>query len=82
MLSEPNLSLRMTEITAAIIRPLLANLPERVKQFSRRYHEVRTNAYNSGGYPGVRDEDTQQTQEKTTQRKPQSSDSSASSRAS
>ncbi|CAM9265399.1 unnamed protein product [Scytosiphon promiscuus] len=40
MLSEPNLSLRMTEVTAAIIRPLLANLPERVKQFSRRYHEV------------------------------------------
>ncbi|CAM9698252.1 unnamed protein product, partial [Hapterophycus canaliculatus] len=40
MLSQPNLSLRMTEVTAAIIRPLLANLPERVKQISRRYHEI------------------------------------------
>lgn len=44
MLSERNLSVRMTEITAAVIRPLLANLPERSEQFSRRYHEVRTTA--------------------------------------
>ncbi|CAM9833444.1 unnamed protein product [Pylaiella littoralis] len=40
MLSERNLSVRMTEMTAAVIRPLLANLPERVEQFSRRYQEV------------------------------------------
>lgn len=41
MLSERNLSVRMTELTAAVIRPLLANLPERSEQFSRRYHEVK-----------------------------------------
>lgn len=40
MLSERNLSVRMNEMTAAVIRPLLANLPERVAQFNRRYHEV------------------------------------------
>lgn len=40
MLSERNLSVRMTEMTAAVIRPLLANLPERVEQFHRRYQEV------------------------------------------
>ncbi|CAM9458727.1 unnamed protein product [Ectocarpus sp. 4 AP-2014] len=40
MLSERNLSVRMTEMTAAVIRPLLANLPERVAQFHRRYEEV------------------------------------------
>lgn len=40
MLSERNLSVRMTEMTAAVIRPLLANLPERVAQFHRRYQEV------------------------------------------
>lgn len=43
MLSERNLSVRMTELVAAVIRPLLANLPERCEQFSRRYHEVRIN---------------------------------------
>lgn len=41
MRSQPNLSMRMTEITAAVIRPLLANLPERSRQFKRRYDEVR-----------------------------------------
>lgn len=40
MLSEANLSVRMNEMTAAVIRPLLANLPERVSQFNRRYFEV------------------------------------------
>lgn len=42
MLSERNLSVRMTELVGAVIRPLLANLPQRMEQFSRRYHEVRT----------------------------------------
>lgn len=41
MLSEPNLSVRMNEMTAAVIRPLLKNLPERVAQFNRRYLEAR-----------------------------------------
>ena len=41
MLSERNLSVRMTELVAAVIRPLLANLPERCAQFNRRYHHVR-----------------------------------------
>lgn len=41
MLSEKNLSVRMTEVIAAIIRPQLANFPERLKQYSRRYREVR-----------------------------------------
>lgn len=41
MLSEKNLSVRMSEITAAVIRPQVANFPERLEQFSRRYREVR-----------------------------------------
>lgn len=41
MLTEKNLSVRMTELVAAVIRPLLANMPERCEQFNRRYYEVR-----------------------------------------
>lgn len=41
MLAEPNLSVRMNEVTAAAIRPQLASLPERVKEYNRRYKMVR-----------------------------------------
>ncbi len=41
MLSERNLSVRMTELVAAVIRPLLANLPERCEEFNRRFDHVR-----------------------------------------
>lgn len=41
MLSERNLSVRMTELVAAVIRPLLANLPERIEEFNRRFEHVR-----------------------------------------
>lgn len=41
MLAEPNLSVRMSEVTAAVLRPLLKNLPERVVEYNRRYQLVR-----------------------------------------
>eukprot|EP00966_Prymnesium_polylepis_P323365 7379565-Prymnesium_polylepis.1 len=37
MLSTPNLSCRMSELTAAVMRPLIANLPERVERYNARY---------------------------------------------
>lgn len=41
MLAMPNLSLRMSEITAAVLRPLLRTLSERVVEYNRRYRMVR-----------------------------------------
>lgn len=41
MLAVPNLSVRMSEVTAAVLRPLLKTLPERVVQYNRRYRMVR-----------------------------------------
>lgn len=38
--SEPNLSVRMSETTAAVLRPLLKNLPSRVLEYNRRYNIV------------------------------------------
>jgi len=40
MLETPNLSVRMSELTAAVMRPLIANLPERVVQYNKRYDSV------------------------------------------
>lgn len=40
MLETPNLSVRMNELTAACMRPLIENLPERVEQYNRRYDVV------------------------------------------
>jgi dTDP-4-amino-4,6-dideoxygalactose transaminase len=40
MLEMPNLSVRMSELTAAVARPLIRNLPERVEQYNRRYDSV------------------------------------------
>lgn len=40
MLGEPNLSVRMSELTAAVMRPLIKNLPERVIQYNARYTSV------------------------------------------
>mmetsp|Transcript_17293 Transcript_17293/g.41355 ORF Transcript_17293/g.41355 Transcript_17293/m.41355 type:complete len:486 (-) Transcript_17293:162-1619(-) len=37
MLSVPNLSCRMSELTAAVMRPLIKNLPERVVRYNERY---------------------------------------------
>ena len=37
MLTTPNLSCRMSEVTAAMARPLIKNLPERVAEYNRRY---------------------------------------------
>lgn len=37
MLSVPNLSCRMSELTAAVLRPLIANLPDRVLEYNRRW---------------------------------------------
>ena len=40
MLAVPNLSVRMSEITAAVMRPLIKNLPERVVEYNRKYQLV------------------------------------------
>mmetsp|Transcript_67366 Transcript_67366/g.133501 ORF Transcript_67366/g.133501 Transcript_67366/m.133501 type:complete len:476 (-) Transcript_67366:470-1897(-) len=40
MMTTPNLSMRMMEVTAACMRPLIANLPERVAEYNRRYSMV------------------------------------------
>jgi dTDP-4-amino-4,6-dideoxygalactose transaminase len=37
----PNLSCRMSELTAACMRPLIASLPERVVKYNERYAAVR-----------------------------------------
>jgi len=37
MLTSPNLSCRMSELTAAVMRPLIRNLPERVDRYNERY---------------------------------------------
>jgi dTDP-4-amino-4,6-dideoxygalactose transaminase len=37
MMTTPNLSMRMMELTAACVRPLIANLPARVVEYNRRY---------------------------------------------
>merc|ERR1712072_994707 len=37
MMTTPNLSMRMTELTAACARPLIANLPSRVVEYNRVY---------------------------------------------
>jgi len=36
----PNLSMRMNEVTAAMMRPLIKNLPERIGDYNRRYKMV------------------------------------------
>merc|ERR1712196_676080 len=36
----PNLSCRMNEVTAAVMRPLIKNLPQRVEAYNRRYDAV------------------------------------------
>lgn len=36
----PNLSVRMNEMTAACMRPLIRNLPERVVQYNKRYDSI------------------------------------------
>ena len=36
MMKMPNLSSRMSELTAAVLRPLIANLPERVVKYNER----------------------------------------------
>merc|ERR1719163_2123218 len=36
----PNLSVRMAEVTAAMMRPLIANLPQRVDDYNRRWESV------------------------------------------
>lgn len=40
MAGMPNLSCRMNELTAAVLRPLIANLPERIVQYNTRYASV------------------------------------------
>jgi dTDP-4-amino-4,6-dideoxygalactose transaminase len=40
MMKMPNLSSRMSELTAAVLRPLIANLPERVVKYNERYDRV------------------------------------------
>ena len=40
MAEMPNLSCRMNEVTAAVMRPLIANLPQRVEAYNRRYDSV------------------------------------------
>lgn len=37
MLTVPNLSTRMSELTAAVMRPLIRNLPQRVEDYNRRW---------------------------------------------
>jgi len=41
MLTMPNLSVRMSEVTAACMIPLIKNLPERVVQYNKRYAIVK-----------------------------------------
>jgi len=40
MLTMPNLSCRMNEVTGACVRPLIKNLPARVEQYNARYRAV------------------------------------------
>ena len=40
MAEMPNLSCRMNEVTAAVMRPLIKNLPQRVEAYNRRYDAV------------------------------------------
>lgn len=40
MVSMPNLSCRMSELTAAVLRPLIRTLPERVVDYNTRYDTV------------------------------------------
>merc|ERR1711920_512163 len=40
MMDMPNLSCRMNEVTAACVRPLIANLDERVVVYNKRYDVV------------------------------------------
>jgi len=40
MAEMPNLSCRMNEVTAAVMRPLIKNLPDRVGDYNRRYESV------------------------------------------
>jgi dTDP-4-amino-4,6-dideoxygalactose transaminase len=40
MAEMPNLSTRMNEVTAAVMRPLIKNLPERVAKYNARYDAV------------------------------------------
>ena len=40
MAEMPNLSCRMNEVTAAVMRPLIKNLPQRVEDYNRRYDSV------------------------------------------
>merc|ERR1712087_669020 len=40
MMEMPNLSCRMNELTAACVRPLIANLDERVVVYNKRYDVV------------------------------------------
>jgi len=58
MAEMPNLSTRMNEVTAAVMRPLIKNLPERVGRYNARYAAVvdilRTKA---GGVVVVPDQD-------------------------
>jgi len=37
MLTQPNLSLRMSELTAAVMRPMIRNLEERVQVYNKHY---------------------------------------------
>lgn len=37
MLTQPNLSLRMSELTAAVMRPMIRNLEERVQAYNKHY---------------------------------------------
>jgi len=41
MLTMPNLSVRMSEVTAACMIPLIKNLPERVERYNKRYAIVK-----------------------------------------
>lgn len=40
MLTNPNLSMRMSEVTGACVRPLIRSLPVRVEQYNRRYNAI------------------------------------------
>lgn len=53
MLTVPNLSLRMSEITAAVTRPLLRSLPERVIEYNRRYQMVREERARVFAFPAL-----------------------------
>ncbi len=37
MMTMPNLSVRMSELTAAVMRPLIHNLEDRVHDYNRRW---------------------------------------------